>query len=177
MGHDDQMQYDEENDTRARGRNTLTWVLLVGTLLAFIAGPTMVILFFGLLPSLVAYIIDRSTGKSATFCVAGMNIIGVFPYIITLWSTDNTFSEALAISTDIFSMLVMYASASFGWVIFLGLPTLISSFVLIMQQRKVAQLRGVQKDLIEEWSADVADLVEKEHSADQAAHMQKGASV
>lgn len=153
---------DAENQ-RQRGRSNLTWILLIITFLLVVASPTMIVLFFGLLPTVVAYIIDRSKGKTATFCVGGINFVGVFPYVIALWTDKNTVDAAMNSISDIFVMLVMYSAAAFGWLLFLAMPTVVSSFVLVLQERKVAQLRSEQKELIEEWGPDVAALVEMNH--------------
>jgi hypothetical protein len=162
---------DEKNQRKS---GILTWVLLVGTFLMILAGPSMVVLFFGLLPTFVAYIIDRSNGKSAAFTVGSANFLGVFPFIIILWGGENSFTQALNITTDLIDMLIMYSASAFGWLVFMVLPTIISSFVMIMQQRKVAQLRGQQKDLIEEWGSQVATLVELQRSSEQEHHLEKG---
>ena len=156
---------------RQRGRSNLTWILLILTFFLVIASPTMIVLFFGMLPSVVAYIIDRSKGKAATFCVGSINFVGVFPYIITLWTDTNTIDAAMTFVSDIFVMLVMYSAAAFGWLLFLAMPTVVSSFVLVLQQRKVAQLRAEQKELIEEWGPEVAALVEMNHMDDLGASL------
>jgi len=148
---------------RQRGRSNLTWLLLILTFLLVIASPTMIVLFFGMLPSVVAYIIDRSKGKTATFCVGSINFVGVFPYMITLWTDKNTVDAAMTFVSDIFVMLVMYSAAAFGWLLFLAMPTVVSSFVLVLQERKVEKLRAEQKELIEEWGPEVAALVEMNH--------------
>ncbi|MBL4748099.1 MAG: hypothetical protein JKY17_04805, partial [Magnetovibrio sp.] len=100
-----------------------------------------------------------------------MNFIGVFPYIVKLWGTDNTFQDAFAVTGDLVAMLVMYSASAFGWLLFLGLPSLISTFVIIIQQRKVAQLRGEQKELIEEWGSEVASLVTQQRTDEQEHHI------
>lgn len=165
------MSTPDPNQSKGKA-SVLTWIILVGTLLIFLAGPTVVILFFGLLPTFVARLIDRSTGKSATFTVGSINFIGVFPYIVKLWGGDNSFAGAFSLTTDLVAMMVMYAAAAFGWLIYMALPSLISSFVLIMQQRKVAQLRGEQKLLIDEWGSDVAAIVEQQRASQQENHME-----
>ncbi|MBF0247507.1 MAG: hypothetical protein HQL36_05480 [Alphaproteobacteria bacterium] len=164
-------------DMRKRGRANLTWVLLVMTFLAVIAAPTMIVLFFGLLPAMVAYIIDRTPHKSAAITVGSINFIGVFPYVMQLWFDINDVSAAMDIVKDLFALLVMYSAAAFGWLLFLALPTVISSFVVVMHQRKVAQLRGQQKDLIDEWGAEVSQLVEMRRMERQGEHMSHGMSV
>lgn len=156
---------------KRRGRSNLTWILLILTFFLVIASPTVIVIFFGLLPTLVAYIIDRSKSKAATFCVGGINFVGVFPYVISLWTERNTIDAAMAIVSDLFAMLVMYSAAAFGWLLFLAMPTVVSSFVLVLQQRKVAQLRAEQKELIEEWGPEVAALVEMQHMDDLGASL------
>jgi len=165
----------DQNRRRQRGRSTITWVLLTLTFIAVLALPTLIVFFFGMLPSLVAYIIDRSKQKSAAFTVSAINFIGVFPYIMDLWTKNYTTDKidvALGMVSDIFTLLVMYSAAAFGWLIYLALPSIISSFVIVLQQRKVAQLRGEQKDLIDEWGADVAALVEMQKMEKQEHHLE-----
>lgn len=156
-----------------RGRSSITWVLIVGTFLLVIASPTMIVLFFGMLPTLVAFIIDRSEQKSATFCVGSINFIGVFPYIMDLWIDNNTLDAAISNVTDLFAMLIMYSSSAFGWLLFMAMPTVVASFVTVLQQRKVAQLRGQQKELMEEWGAEVAALVEMERIEQEEYHLEQ----
>lgn len=171
-----QMNPEQMDERRRRGRSNLTWMLVVGTFLLVIAAPTMIVLFFGMLPTLVAYIIDRSSQKSATFCVGAINLIGVFPYIIDLWIDLNTIDAALNDFTDLFAMLVMYSAAAFGWLLFMTMPAVVASFVTVLQQRKVAQLRGEQKELIDEWGAEVAALVEMERAEQREHHLEDGVS-
>lgn len=166
------MSEQELDERRRRGRSNLTWVLLTVTFLLVLAGPTMIILFFGMLPTLVAYIIDRSSQKSATFSVGSLNFIGVFPYVLELWAGMNSIDEALNLVTDLFAMLIMYSSAAFGWLLFMAMPAVVSSFVIVLQQRKVAQLRSEQKELIEEWGPEVAALVEMARMAEQEEHLE-----
>ncbi|MFC1673655.1 hypothetical protein ACFL12_05830 [Pseudomonadota bacterium] len=171
--HIDPAQLEER---RKRGRANLTWILLVLTFLTVLAGPTMIVLFFGMVPTLVAYITDSSKGKSAAITVGSINFIGVFPYVMDLWANINTFDAAFTTVSDFFALLVMYMAAAFGWFLFLGLPTIVSSFVIVMQQRKVAQLRGEQKELIEEWGPDVAALVEMQRMEDHDDAMESALS-
>ncbi len=163
-----------ESPRKAR-RTALTWILLTLLSLLVIAAPTMIILFFGMLPTLVALIIDRSPHKSATFCVGGINFIGVFPYIMDLWTGINSVGAAWSSVQDVFVLLIWYASAAFGWLLFLAMPSVIASFVVVLQQRKVALLRGEQKKLIEEWGSEVAGLVEKHRQERQEQHMEGAA--
>lgn len=156
---DEPQEYGDPQPAPVKRGGKHTWILVVFVTLVVIALPTMVILFIGMLPSMVALIIDRTKGKSATFCVTGINFIGVFPYIMDLWSGENSFDHALGM-LDIFTMLIMYSAAGMGWIMFMTAPAIISSFVIVMQQKRIATLRGQQKELIEEWGPEVAALAE-----------------
>lgn len=133
----------------------IIWGLIIIALLLVVALPTVLFLAFGLLPAMVALIIDRTEEKSATFCVGGLNFCGVFPYIFELWIGDNSLEQASQMLTDVFVLAVMYGGACMGWMLYLSLPPVISSFIQVMSQRRLQQLRKTQRDIVEEWGEEV----------------------
>jgi len=137
------------------------WGLIIVTLLIMVALPTVMMIGFGMLPAIVAGIIDRTEEKSATFCVGGLNFCGLFPYLLELWIQDNSLSEATGLLTDVFVLAVIYGGACMGWLLYLSLPPVIASFIQVMSQRRLQQLRSTQKELIKEWGDEIimdADL-------------------
>ena len=142
------------------GRRSSGKGLLFGALFFFaiiiISLPTVLVGFFGMLPTIVAYIIDRSYLKSATFCVGGMNLCGVFPYLMDLWMMDHSLSGARVILTDVFILLIMYGASAFGWFMFLAIPPVIITFLSVMAESRISQLRSDQKRLIEEWGESIS---------------------
>lgn len=141
---------------------TALWlfVLIVGMI--WISLATVLMIVVGMPPTLVAWIIDRSHQKSATYCVAGMNFCGLFPYLIDLWMGTNSLPAATAIVTNVFALLAIYGAAAFGWVIYITIPPVVSTFLTVMAQRRVAQLRTLQRQIIEEWGDGVARSVKGE---------------
>ena len=134
----------------------LTLWLSVGFVgLVIMSLPTVMLIFFGMLPTIVSAIIDRTPKRNATFCVGGINLCGVFPYMMELWVGDNSMEWAMRILTDVFSLLVMYGAAAFGWMIFQSLPPVVATFVTVLAQSRVASLRSTQRQLIDEWGKDV----------------------
>ena len=134
----------------------LVWLSLTFVGVVIISLPTVILLFFGMLPTFVALIVDRTRQKYAVFCVGGMNFSGVFPYLLDLWAGEHTAGSAMELVTDVFSLLLMYGAAGFGWMIFIAIPPVVGAFLTVMAQRRVSQLRREQKELIEEWGEDVA---------------------
>ena len=79
-----------------------------------------------------------------------------FPFIIRLWSDDHSIVAATNTISDLFVLLVMYSAASFGWLIFLTVPPVVSTFLDVLAQRRINTLRGKQQNTVEEWGPEVA---------------------
>ncbi len=145
------------SDGKAGGRSSRSlWLIVLGVLIISIGLPTVMILVVGMLPTIVALIVDRTPQKYAPFCVGGMNFSGVFPSLLTLWTTTHSFSRSLDILADPYALLVMYGAAGFGWMLYMAIPPVISTFVTVIAQRRSAQLRAIQKRLLDEWGDAVA---------------------
>ena len=137
------------------------WGSTVLTLLAIISLPTLIIFIPGMLPTGVARICDRTKQKYATLCVGGLNICGVFPFIMKLWSDNHSIAAATNTISDLFALLVMYSAASFGWLIFLAVPPVVSTFLDVLAQRRVNILRGRQQITVEDWGPEVAVEIDR----------------
>jgi hypothetical protein len=132
------------------------WLSVGFVVMVIMSLPSVMLILFGLLPTFVAFIIDRTPKKNAALCVGGINLCGVLPYMIDLWTGDNSMDGAIRILTDVFSLVVMYGASAFGWMIFQSLPPIVAAFITVLAQSRVSSLRSVQRKLIEEWGDDVA---------------------
>ena len=153
------------NPTAPGGEKKAPWTpfLLAVTfvLVVIISLPTVVLLFFAMMPAIVAFIIDRSPQKYSVYCVGGINFCGVYPFLTDLWTGQHTVSAAVDILTDVFSLLLIYSAAGFGWMIFIAVPPLVGAVLTVISQRRVAQLSRIQRTLIEEWGEDVGRHIEE----------------
>ena len=140
----------------------LNWNLILGigavlVLLIAFSLPSLIVFAVGLLPTGVAFIIDRSDQRTGTFCVGGMNLCGVFPYVMKLWTGNHTPTAAVEIISDVLSLLIMYAAAGFGWMIFLAIPPVIATFLSIIAQTRVKVLRATQQEIVVAWGPEVTN--------------------
>ena len=140
--------------TRSRSSKLLWWAIIIGGMMMASLSSVMILLF-GMLPTLVAYIIDRSPRNYAMYCVGGMNFSGVFPYLLDLWTGNHDFDTAIDILTDVYNLLVMYAAAGFGWMLFMAVPPLVGAVMSVMSERRLVYLRDNQKGIVTEWGEDV----------------------
>ncbi|MDX9859761.1 MAG: hypothetical protein RBS99_02480 [Rhodospirillales bacterium] len=145
------------SDGRTRNTNwTALWLFVLVVGLIWLSPATILVMVVGMPPTVVAWIIDRSYQKSASYCVAGMNFCGLFPYLMDLWMGANSMKAAAAVVTDVFALLVIYGAAAFGWMIYITIPPVVGTFLTVMAQRRVVQLRTLQRQIIDEWGESVA---------------------
>lgn len=145
---------------RQKGGNALSVGILavLGLIgLVLVSMPSVVVIIFGLLPTFVALLVDRTHQRFATFCVGAMNFAGVFPYLLDLWMGSNSMSRAIDIMTDVFTLFIMYGAAAFGWILFSVTPPIVVNVLSMLSQRRIDKLRETQKKLITEWGEKVAE--------------------
>ena len=146
------------DEPKKKALQPLLWVIFIAIIILTFP-ETVILLFVGMLPTFVAFIIDRSPQKYLTCCVCAMNITGVFPGIYELWTTQNNISLALKIVTNIFDLSLMYLSAAIGWFIYSVVPPIIRVFIKVIGQQRINLLRGQQQNLVQEWGKNVANII------------------
>ena len=126
-------------------------------LMLVVATPgTLLLLFFGMLPTGIALVVDSSRGKYAASTVGGTNFAAVFPVLFDLWLHGHSVSAAGAALTDAFAMTAIYAAAAFGWTLHLGIPVIAGAIRQATSVAKVARLRTRQQQLVDAWGEEVA---------------------
>ena len=144
----------------------LTIIALFGVLLA--ALPTATVVAVGLLPTVVALIVDLTPGRYLMRCVAGLNISGIAPFLQQLWAGENNMSAALSIVADPFVWLAIYGASAIGWLLFLGVPGAVAITQSLNIERRVNALKQEQKDLLNEWGDSIRPKGELASSGKQA---------
>ena len=130
-------------------------MVAVGLLVVPFAMPTVVLLFVALLPTVVAAFAEKGNTRLAWLCVGGLNFAGCSPYLFKLWFHGHTMSLAFDILGDVSALLIMWAAAAFGWMIYTLMPPVAASVLQMNAQRRVMSLRASQKKLVEQWGDEV----------------------
>lgn len=146
-----------------KGPSVTIW-LWGGGLIALwgiISPSSLLILSLGMLPALVAYFCDRTEQKFALYCVGGLNFCGVLPFILKL-TDDHSFEAAVAIMSNVFSLAIIFAAAGFGWLMFLSIPPVVSSFLTVMAEARVKALKAIQKKVVDEWGSNISTDAEQD---------------
>lgn len=141
---------------KAAGGTNKAVVLMVLAALVPFSLPTVIIAFFTLLPTLAAWTSEKGANKYAWLCVGGINFAGVVPYLFKLWFGVHTIDEALNMLSNADVLLWAYGCAGIGWLVYMSMPPMVSSWLRFTTEHRVTSLRAAQKKLVEDWGDAVA---------------------
>jgi hypothetical protein len=147
----------------ANGMVTALVILCPAGLVFF---PTTVLLLAGLIPTMVAYVIDRDPDKTAPMTVGALNFVGVVAFIISLWKAGHTMGALTKILTDPFAWLVMYGAAGAGWGLYYGIPPAVAAWIALRAESRIADRLEAQRELIAGWGPEVSGVVAAEDAKD-----------
>ena len=132
-------------------------VIIAGVLVWVL--PTMLVLVVGMAPTLVAFFTDRRKERYAAFCVGAMNLLGVLPVALRMWTRDaHTMDSAMRNVTNVFNWFLMYGSAAICWGVYAVTPAIVAFVIRMHIDRRIAKMQGYQRELVDEWGEGVTDL-------------------
>lgn len=139
----------------APGTNKIVVLMILAALVPF-SLPTVVVLFFTMLPTLAAWASEKGHHKYAWLCVGGLNFAGVIPYMFTLWFGVHNLDEAINMLSGADVLLWAYGASGFGWLLYVGMPPVVSAWLQFSSEHRISALKAAQKKLVDEWGEDVA---------------------
>lgn len=138
----------------AKGGKVLL-ILAAIVAVAIVATPTALVFAIGLLPTIVALLIDRDPGRYGAIAVGSLNFCGVFPSAIDLWQHGHTVQQALDTIANPYDLAIMFGAAGVGWLLYFGLPPLIGALLVQKHEAEIRRIEGRQAALEEEWGPDI----------------------
>ncbi|MFD2204085.1 hypothetical protein [Kiloniella antarctica] len=130
-------------------------LLIIVLLLAAVLMPSAILMCVLMVPSIVAFVVDRTPQRYLTMTVSLPNFCGVLPGLAALWERGQTFDGAFNGIADPWNMMVAYSAAGMGWVIFFATPLIVGSYLNISTEGKIKSIRRYQDVLIEAWGEGV----------------------
>ena len=132
-------------------RTNRTVILLGGIALVPFALPTLLLLVIGMLPTMAAVFTERGSGRQAWVSVGGLNFAGLSNWLLKLWFAHHTLGYAIDELRTITPLIVAYAGAALGWMLYLAMPPLVNAVTTVTSQRRVVTLAAQQRKLVELW--------------------------
>lgn len=132
------------------------WVLFIPVfLIGLIFLPSAVVVGIGMLPTLVARVVDSSLGKRLSITVGGFNLIGALYFLNSIWAAGQGMDDIQPTLSDSWGWLSALSGAGAGWIVFGGMPVVVAK---IAEAQTALRLHSVTKDqdrLVEEWGESV----------------------
>ncbi len=141
----------------AKSRRGSTRLLIFLTLMALVpfSLPTLLVMFVGLLPAIVAAFAERGDNRYGWICVGGFNFAGLAPWLFSLWFGHHTLEFAFGQVTNITMLLVSYGAAGIGSALYLGMPPVVRTIMAATSQHRALALQSTQRKLVEKWGDGV----------------------
>lgn len=149
-------QKEQSKSLKQKKRFPMQLMLLVVALpLAFFQQMAFVMTLLGLVPSIIAHIIDRDKKKMAFYTIFLMNLTGLMPFIAFIWGKSWDNAAVYAVMKDPTSWMMMWGAAFLGWLmVYLAPQAAVSAFHSSCRSRKY-KLETAQKNLVYEWGEEV----------------------
>jgi uncharacterized membrane protein len=116
---------------------------------------SVILVMFGMLPGLIAMIIDQESKRYISKIVLTFNAAGVAPFIAKVLSSNGANSVAVDMIIDPKTWLVIYIAASVGWIVYWLFPQVGIAMNSIKTQITVQRLNFEMEKLVQEWGDDI----------------------
>ena len=131
-------------------------IALVGLAAAAVAAPAyFMLLVGGMIPTIVAFIVDHSPRHLAR-TVAATNLAGLVLPALAILSGGSNFAAAFAVLRDPQNWLIMYGAAASGWIINSIMPPLARIIIDMRAEHQHRHLMHRGEALIKEWGEAVS---------------------
>lgn len=131
----------------------LTAVMGLATAAIFL--PTTIIFTVGLIPTLVAAIVDAHPRKTAWLTVGAMNLAGTVPVWIAMIDAGNNIGAAFQTILQPTQILIAYGGAGIGWMIYHNVPPLIAAMQINRAEKRVRDIDRRLSELVRKWGENV----------------------
>ncbi len=142
---------------KPRGLSPLTIILLIICipLLVMLLRTAAIFLALALLPSIVAYYVDRTATRYIFHTVFTCNLSATLPALGRIIKNGISDTEVQVVMGDAVNWLIIYGAAGFGWLLVYSAPVFSKGLINVMHQRKIRRLERTQKRIISEWGTEV----------------------
>lgn len=117
---------------------------------------SIIIVLFGMLPGLIAMIVDQEPKRYISKIVLSFNATGLSIYLSRiLFAKESANSLAVEYIIEPQTWLTIYSSAAVGWLIYWAIPHFAITLNNLKIQFRVQQLNLELEKLVQEWGDEI----------------------
>lgn len=141
----------------------------IGAALAVYALPVFIILYGGLMPTLVAYLMDERRGKHFVITIAAMNGAGVILALRPLLSSNFAPEAGMIAVADPSNWMMMFGFAMGGWFLALAVPVVVSQVLDLVYRQRQRAAEAARDALVAQWPGMVGPAADDDEDEPPAA--------
>lgn len=149
--------------TKKKTKKVSGWKFQIFLIMAIITSvmfsSVAVIMAVGMIPTLVAAIVDRSEGRLKAMTVGAMNFAGCVPFMIEVFKKGNNMQTAIVYILQPRTIVVMYFAAGMGYLIDWAMSGIVSSIMVQRTKSRLKDIQKQQKELTERWGMEVTGTI------------------
>lgn len=146
-----------DNSVEAPGGTTVKpWVVIVPVvLIALIFLPSAVVVGVGMVPTVVARVVDTSPGKRLSITVGSFNLIGCLYFLHVIWAAGQGMEDIAPTLKNSVGWLSALVGAGVGWVVFGSMAGIVGKIAGAQTALRMRNITKEQERLVEEWGETV----------------------
>ncbi len=135
------------------GKAVLPIMLAISAAAVVVLQMGFIFLMFALLPSLIAYYVDRDAHLSTLKTVFACNLAACLPVIVPMVKAGMSMKsyDVTAIMTNPLNWMIVYLGAAIGWCLIYLCRFIANFFITLGYEYKIVSLERLQRRLVEEW--------------------------
>ena len=134
-------------------------LLIAGLITAILFSAMSIILAVGMIPTIVAAIVDRTQGRARALTVGAINLAGCAPFMIEIFKKGNNFQTAIEYIIQPRTIVVIYFAAAIGYLIDWAMTGIVSSIMVQKTKHRLKEIQKQQRELTERWGQEVTGTV------------------
>jgi hypothetical protein len=137
------------------GQGVVVAVVLTGVA-ALGAMPLFLVAAAGMLPTAVAFLVDRHPRHYLACAVGALNLAGMVLPVLALTKAGFTLTGALQVLRDAQNWLIMYGAAAVGWIVNAAMPAVARIILDMRAEQENRRLLRQAEELVAEWGREIS---------------------
>ena len=151
-------------DGRARVMVIGLGVSGLGAALAVYALPIFILVYGGLMPAIIAFVMDERPGRHLTITVASFNGTGLMVGLAPMFSGTFSYIAAYQIVSAFDTWLLVYGFAFAGWMLAWILPLFASQGLELVDRQRCRAIELAREAILAQWPS-IANEAPRDPSA------------
>lgn len=135
--------------------------LFCALLMLFFMSYAGLLIVVGMMPTFVAFYVDRSRYRENAKVVATCNLTGLMPFIIQGFERGVRSTSVQNMIFDSYTWLSILGFSAFGWMLVWLFPRVSIAIISYVQNSHAAILQKQQQAIIDEWGTEIEAEVQR----------------